>query len=172
MSTLARPVLSGNRLTVRFTSVYFKLNFCVQTCKWICLYMKWDTSYVSFKYTKGREETAEQVWFVCLFFCSLPGEARGWMMLSRTSVLQLLGSASKCIVLDPWETARVKWSNLWPWWFFYLAASELCPPLGILEPFCHTGSCLVSFLFSKLVAPKHNPGFRMSCDRERILNWI
>lgn len=34
----------------------------------ICLYMEWDMSYVSFKYTKGREETAEQVWFFCCFF--------------------------------------------------------------------------------------------------------
>lgn len=34
----------------------------------ICLYVEWDTSYVSFTYTKGREETAEQVWFLLLLF--------------------------------------------------------------------------------------------------------
>lgn len=33
----------------------------------ICLYVEWDTSYVSFKYTKGREQTAEQVCFVFVF---------------------------------------------------------------------------------------------------------
>lgn len=29
--------------------------------------MEWDTSYVNFKYTKGREETTEQVWCVWFF---------------------------------------------------------------------------------------------------------
>lgn len=151
MNSLTNPCIIRGKINFIIHINYFGLQFqapafltkikCLFAQRRIyhgfCTHVGWDVSYVSFKYTKGEGVRAGKQVF---FFLLNDWQTQQMNNAAPYLVLQLLYFVWKCIVLDTrkqWEPSDLIYGSDG----FLSGPPEMCPPLGILWPFCSTKLC-------------------------------